>query len=57
MDVTRNHGLGQVPEQVEMNPTDHPELSKPFRNLENFKLSQQKTLTERGLEFKSGNSM
>ena len=37
MDMARNHGLGQVPGQVEMNPTDLPELFKPSRDLGNPK--------------------
>ena len=31
MVTTRNHGVGQVPGVVEMNPTDLPELFRPSR--------------------------
>ena len=37
MVITRNHGVGQVPGVVEMNPTDLQELSKPSRDLGNLK--------------------
>ena len=37
MVITRNHAVGQVPGQVEMNPTSLPELFKPSRDLGNHK--------------------
>ena len=33
MVIVRNHGVGQVPGLVKMNPTSPPELFKPFRDL------------------------
>ena len=40
MVMTRNHGVGQVPGVVEMNPTSFPELFKPSRDLRNLEKSK-----------------
>ena len=41
MVITRNHGVGQVPGVVEMNPTDLPDLFKPLRDLNTSQKTQK----------------
>ena len=41
MVITRNHGVGQVPGVVEMNPTDLPDLFEPLRDLNNSQKTQK----------------
>ena len=46
MVLTRNHGIGQVPGVVEINPTDPPELFKPSNDLGNLKKKETNLFRE-----------